>query len=96
MHSRSPERASAMKPNIKKLSILGLAGIFLLSAMLCCCFTNIVEAEEPAPFCHQTSHDAESSKTAKKCDCDHSVTTAQKATFLKNKLVQVSTKNWIA
>ena len=80
-----------MKLNIKKLSILGLAGIFLLSAMLCCCLTNIVEAEEPTPSCHQTTHESGSSESTKECGCDHSVTTVQKATFLKNTLVQIST-----
>lgn len=61
-----------MKLNIKKLSILGLAGIFLLSVMLCCCFTDVVEAEESAPSCHSTTnssqgHDA--SQSDDNCDC---------------------------
>jgi len=80
-----------MKLNFKKLSILGLVGIFLFSTILCCCFTQTVEAEEPTPSCHQTTHESESSQSAKECDCDHSVSTAQKATFLKDSLVQVFT-----
>jgi len=80
-----------MKPNIKKLSILGLVGIFLLSTALCCCITKTVEAEEPTPSCHQSTHDTESSNSTKECDCDYFMTTAQKATFLKNSLLQVST-----
>jgi len=80
-----------MKRNLKKLSILGIVGIFLLSTVLCCCFTTTVEAEEPTPSCHQTTHESESSNSAKECNCDHSMTIAQKATFLKNSLLQVST-----
>jgi len=80
-----------MKLNFKKLSILGLAGIFLFSAILCCCFTETVEAKESTPSCHQTTHDSESSQSAKECDCDHSIATTQKATFLKDSPVQVFT-----
>jgi len=80
-----------MRRNIKKLSILGIVGIFLFSTVLCCCFTKTVNAEEPTPSCHQTTHESESSNSAKECACDHSMTIAQKATFLKNSLAQVST-----
>ena len=80
-----------MKLDIKKLSILGIVGIFLFSTILCCCFTQTVEAKELTPSCHQTTHESESSQSAKECDCDHSVATAQKATFLKDSLVQVFT-----
>jgi len=80
-----------MRLNIKKLSIFGIVGIFLFSTILCCCFTETVEAEEPTPSCHQTTHDTESSNSTKECDCDHSMTIAQKATFLKDSLQQVST-----
>ena len=80
-----------MKLNFKKLSILGIVGIFMYSTVLCCCFTKTVEAEEPTPSCHQTTHESDSSQSTKECDCDHSMTIAQKATFLKNSLLQVST-----
>ena len=80
-----------MKLNFKKLSILGIVGIFLYSTALCCCFTKTVEAEEPTPSCHQTTHESDSSQSTKECDCDHSMTIAQKATFLKDSPVQVST-----
>ena len=79
------------RENIKKLSILGIVGIFLFSTVLCCCFTKTVNAEELTSSCHQTTHESESSQSAKECDCEHSITTAQKATFLKNSLVQVFT-----
>ena len=79
-----------MKPNIKKLSILGLAGIFLLSVMLCCCFTDVVKAEEPALSCHQTTHDAESSQNTEECDCDQSLVTAKKITFSKDSFLRLN------
>jgi len=80
-----------MRLNIKKLSILGIVGIFLFSTVLCCCFTKTVNAEELTSSCHQTTHESESSQSAKECDCNQSMTIFQEATFLKNSLVQVST-----
>lgn len=91
MHSRSPERASAMKFNLKNISILGFIALFFVSAIACCCLTDTVQAEEPAPSCHQTAHESGSSQSAEDCDCDHSLSTVQKETFLKSSLVQVST-----
>ena len=49
-----------MKFNIKKISILGLVAMFFVSAIMCCCFTQTVQAEEPTPSCHQMEHETES------------------------------------
>ena len=73
MHSRSPERASAMKFNIKKVSIFGLAAIFFASVMMCCCLTETVQAEEPASSCHQTFQETDSPQDKEECDCEQMV-----------------------
>ena len=80
-----------MKFNLRNISVLGLITLFFVSAILCCCLTDTVQAEESTPSCHQTTHESESSQSAKECDCDHSVATVQKATLLKDSLVQVFT-----
>ena len=80
-----------MKFNLKNISSLGLIALFFVSAILCCCLTDTVQAEESTPSCHQTTHESGSSQSAEDCDCDYSLSTAQKATFLKSSLVQVST-----
>jgi len=90
MHSRSPERASAMKFNLKKISILGLVAVFFVSAIMCCCFTDIVQAEELTPSCHQTTHESDSSKSMQECGCDQSLATVQNATFLKDSFLHTS------
>lgn len=59
-----------MKLTIKKLSIFGLAGIFLLSAMLCCCFTDTVQAKESAPSCHSTENSSQDDRASQSDDCD--------------------------
>lgn len=59
-----------MKLNFKKISILGLVAIFVASAILCCCLSNAVQAEEPVPPCHQTSNETDSSHTPEECDCE--------------------------
>ena len=61
-----------MRHKIKKCSIFVLAGIFIYSALICCCFTSIVEAEQIEPPCHQAAQDTESSKNSAECDCDQS------------------------
>lgn len=80
-----------MKFNIKKLSILGLAGVFIVSAMLCCCFTNQVEAKEPVPSCHQTAQDSDSSNKTEECECDQSFATLKEYTQTKDALQQIAT-----
>jgi len=80
-----------MKFNIKKLPILGLVGIFLLSAMMCCCFTNVVEAEELTPSCHQTEHKTDSSQNTEECGCDLSLAIIKKDVALNDTLVAVAT-----
>ena len=80
-----------MKRNIKKLSIFSLVGIFLLSAMMCCCFTDIVQAGDSSSSCHQETHEAESSANGEECDCDQSLATAQETTSSKVLLTYAST-----
>ena len=79
-----------MKINLKKLSIFGLVAVFLISAFLCCCFTNTVEAQEPTPSCHQTTHGEQPSQETNECECDQTLATFKEATFLKNLLMQVT------
>jgi len=80
-----------MKINVKKISILALMTLFFISAILCCCFTKKVQAEEPTPSCHQTTHESEPSDSAKDCDCDQSLATVKEAKFLKDSLSQFAT-----
>ena len=80
-----------MKVNLKSISILGLVAAFFVAAVMCCCFTNTVQAEEPTPSCHQAENETASPQSTEECDCDHSITTIQKATFLNNSLMHVST-----
>ena len=40
-----------MKFNLKKISIVGLVGVFFVSAIMCCCFTDTVQAVEDKRYC---------------------------------------------
>lgn len=80
-----------MKFSIKKLSILGLVTIFFVSAIMCCCFTHTVQAEEPTPSCHQTSQEKDSSKNTKDCHCDQSLTIAKKDVVFNTTIATIVT-----
>ncbi len=76
-----------MKFNLKNISILGLIALFFVSAIACCCLTDIVQAEESAPSCHQTTHDAESSQNTEDCDCDQSIAVIKNNNALNDTLL---------
>ena len=80
-----------MRPNLKKISIAGLAAIFLISMIACCCLTNTVEAQEPVPSCHQTTQDTESSQSTEECDCEQSLAMVKETTPLKASFLQIAT-----
>ena len=58
-----------MKNNLKKISVFGLIALFILSGILCCCLSTAVQAQEPIPTCHQTSHNTDSPHSPKECGC---------------------------
>jgi len=80
-----------MKFNIKKLSILSLVALFFVSAIMCCCFTDTVQAEEPTPSCHQAEHETDSSQNIEECGCDQSMAIVKKDVALNDTLVAVAT-----
>src|SRR3989338_437107 len=59
-----------MAINLKKISISTLITVFFISVMSCCCLTEIVQAKEQTPSCHQTAHESEPDQTSDECTCD--------------------------
>ena len=76
-----------MKLTVKKLSILGLVAIFFVFIIMCCCFTDTVQAKSPTPSCHQTAQDTESSHKGEECDCDESIAIIKKDVVLNDVLL---------
>jgi len=79
------------RDNLKKISIFGLTTVLFVSAIMCCCFTDTVQAEEPTPLCHPTSHEKDSTKNKKDCNCDESFTIAKKDVAFNAPLVSGAT-----
>ncbi len=79
-----------MKFNMRKITICWASALFFVAAISCCCVTKTVQAKEPEPSCHQTTHDTEPSDTTKECGCDQTFATVEEAKFLKDSLVQVA------
>jgi len=62
-----------MRKISNKFIIFGVMAILFLSAILCCCLTPKVEAQE-IPSCHQTTReDTQQSSHTDECDCSDSI-----------------------
>ena len=66
--------------------------LFVMAGILCCCFTDRVQAEESVmPSCHamaesQQSNDAAGTSSAEDCDCGHQVSLLAQKIIPINKL----------
>ena len=76
-----------MNVNLKNISILGLVGLFFVSAIMCCCITKTVHAQELASSCHLTEHETDSRQNTEDCDCDQSSAILKKDIGLHNTFV---------
>ncbi len=61
-----------MKSVFKKPVIFSVAMILLLTAALCCCIVNPVQATELVPSCHQMTTDDSQAHRSEDCDCENS------------------------
>jgi hypothetical protein len=57
-----------MKIRFQKLSVLALVAVFVVSAIVCCCFTRTVQADEVLPACHQSAQGKKASHD-QECEC---------------------------
>jgi len=79
-----------MKVDLKNILIFGLVSVFFVSAIMCCCFTDTVQAEELTPSCHQTEQETESSQNTEECGCDQSMAIVKKDVALKDSVIAVT------
>ena len=79
-----------MKFSLKKILIFGLVAVFFVSVILCCCFTDTVQAKSPTPACHQTAQDTESSHKGETCDCDQSIAIIKKDVVVNDAVLSLA------
>ena len=68
-----------MEVNSKKFFTLAFMVLFVISSVLCCCFTTVVSAKEIAQknSCHQTTDNKKTSHNTQDCACDQSLTSIE-------------------
>jgi len=78
-----------MNKKFIKITVAGFTGLFILSAMLCCCIVNVAEADTPKASCHQSSQETQSTHSDFDLDCDQALEIIVKSQKLSDAYVQL-------